>query len=361
MKKIIVAITGGIAAYKTMDIITGLINNGFHVDVITTDKSLDFITPTTIGAISKGNYITDDDPNKIKHIDLAKNCDAFVCVPCTANTLAKFTHGIADNFVTSTYLALPENTPKIICPAMNTKMWDNYVTQNNLDLLRVKNYIIQPVKGLLACGDYGIGKLNKPRLIVEEIIEILNNEPIWNFPLQQMTILGKTNDSYSYLHIDLNNEVEIPVNPHVGSFGIKRRYDRHRGIDLYAPEGTIVSSVEDGIVKDIRPWTGKNANCDWWLDTDAIAIEGKSGLVVYGEIEVDENIKLDDKILKGQHLGKVKRVLRNDKGRPTSMLHMELRDYGFYRNIAKNWDSDVPKGIKDPTPYLLRILKNKKL
>jgi murein DD-endopeptidase MepM/ murein hydrolase activator NlpD len=148
--------------------------------------------------------------------------------------------------------------------------------------------------------------------------------------------------------------------PHVGSFGVKRRFDKHRGIDLYAPVGTEVYAVEDGIVKDIRPWTGKDANCDWWLDTDAVAVEGKSGLAVYGEIEIDKKIKLNKKIKAGQLIGTVKRVLKNDKGRPTSMLHFELRDYGFYKNIAKNWDSDIPEGIKDPTPFLKRSIFNLK-
>ena len=108
----------------------------------------------------------------------------------------------------------------------------------------------------------------------------------------------------------------------------------------------------------LRPWTGVKANCEWWEDTDAILIEGESGLVVYGEIEIKSNIKEGDKIKKGDIIGFVKRVLKKDKGRPTSILHLELRKPGFYKNVDKNWENDsVPEGILNPTKYLIRSLK----
>jgi len=174
----------------------------------------------------------------------------------------------------------------------------------------------------------------------------------WGFPLDMFAV-GTTDDSDSFKNIDLEHEVEIPVAPHVGAFGVKRSHDRHRGIDLYAPPGTEVYAVEDGKIVDIRPWTGPKANCDWWLDTDAVLVEGKSGLVVYGEIEVIiGEVEVGMSIEKGDVVGRVKRVLRNDKGRPTSMLHLELRELGFLRNISKDWDNEVPDGIKDPTDKL---------
>lgn len=385
--KALIAISGGISAYKAADVIAGLIAKKFKVRVIATEHALDFITPTVMGAISEGNYITDNNVNRIAHIDEARDCDVFICVPATANIIAKFANGIADDFVSSTFLALPEKTPRIICPAMNTKMYENPITQKNIKILKsiLGCKIIEPVVGKLACGDVGIGKLPKPRKIVEEIIEILDTREPWHWPIA-MNPSGTTIDSFSYLHFerftqkkedgtilcDIENfckNVEIPLHPHVGSFGVRRRFDRHRGVDLYAPVGTLVFAVEDGVVcskNGIRPWTGKIANCDWWEDTWAIIVEGKSGMVVYGEIKIDEGLLAEQKqaltipggqihIRKGQVLGTVVRVLKKDKGRPTSMLHIELREPGFYRNIDKSWEGDnIPKGVLDPTPFLIR-------
>jgi len=250
-------------------------------------------------------------------------------------------------------------------------MYENVATQKNITELKTRQMmpkwdceIIEPVKGKLACGDVGIGKLPKPQDIVDEIHEILNDEPIWDFPFKGIKPVGITNDSYSYMHIDTDVEVELPILPHVGAYGVRRRYDMHRGVDLYVPKGVNVYAVEDGVVKDIRPWTGTKANCDWWADTDAISVEGRSGLVVYGEIMINPDLKLDDEIKAGDFIGYVVPVLKKDKGRPMSMLHLELRETGFYRNIDKTWNHNgdptnpgVPRGSKDPTPYLLRMFK----
>jgi len=372
MKTILIAVSGGIAAYKVADVISGLKVKGFKVRVITTENALKFITPTVLGAISDGNYVTDNDPNRIAHIEEAQNCDLFMCVPATANIIAKFTHGIADDFVSSTFLAIPKETPKLICPAMNTRMWENPIVQKNLSLLRLGGCkTIPPVEGLLACGDVGIGKLPKPRFLVDEVVEIMDKRQPWHWPIA-INPIGSTSDSYSYLHIDISQEMELPLYPHVGAFGAKRRHDTHRGVDLYAPVGTGVFAVEGGFIiptKGFRPWTGKIADCEWWEDTWALIVEGKSGMVVYGEIQIEESImKTREEILnkgigdpriyieKGVKLGTVLRVLKKDKGRPTSMLHLELRKPGFYRNIDKQW-TEVPEGIIDPTPYLERSIK----
>lgn len=281
MKKALVSISGSISAYKVADIISGLKVNNFEVRVITTKNALKFITPTVLGSISGGNYITEENVNVISHIEEAQNCDVFICVPATYNIIGKFSNGVADDFVTSVFAAIPKETPKIICPAMNTKMWENKVNQINLDFLNefLGCSIIYPTEGILACGDKGIGKLKNPRKIVEEILEILDNSEPWKWPLP-LTPIGTTIDSYSFLDVNLNKEVEIPLYP-------------HRGVDLYAPVGTEVFAVEDGtvsIANGIRPWTGKIADCDWWEDTWALMVEGKSGMVVYGEIKIDKSI-----------------------------------------------------------------------
>ena len=137
-KTILIAISGGISAYKVADIISGLKAFDHNIRIITTKNALNFITPTVLGAISDGNYITEDDPNVISHIEEAQNCDIFVCVPATANIISKFANGIADDFVSSTFLALPKTTPKIICPVMNTKMYENIATQKNITTLKTQ-------------------------------------------------------------------------------------------------------------------------------------------------------------------------------------------------------------------------------
>lgn len=358
MKTILVAISGGISAYKAADVISGLKHCGFEVHVITTKNALNFITPTVIGAVSEGHYVTEDNVNEITHIKEAQNCDAFICVPATANIIAKFANGIADDLVSSTFIAIPKGIPKIICPAMNTVMYGSHVLIENLN--RLENWgchIIEPVSGELACGVVGIGKLPKPRLIVEEVIDLLDSRQPWFWPLN-LNPKCVTEDSNSFLRINLEKEVEIPIKYHFGAFGAMRRFDRHRGVDLYAPVGSNVYAVQKGIIKDIRPWTGVNANCDWWENTDAISIEGSDGLVVYGEISVNPQLKIGDEVGAGDLLGTVQRVLKKDKGRPMSMLHLELRKPGFLKNIDKNWAMEIPDGLLDPTPFLIKSMKN---
>lgn len=358
MKTILMAISGGISAYKAADVISGLKRNGFEVHVITTKNALDFITPTVIGAVSGGHYVTDEDVNKINHINEAQNCDAFICVPATANIIAKFAHGIADDFVSSTFIAIPRGIPKIICPAMNTIMYQSVACAENLATLENRGcHIIEPVSGELACGVVGIGKLPKPRDIVKEVVELFDTSQSWLWPLYKMTPTKITEDSNSFLRINLKREVEVPIKYHFGAFGTIRRFDRHRGIDLYAPVGVPVRAVQKGIIKDIRPWTGTHADCDWWNDTDAIYVEGEDGLVIYGEIQVNSELKVGDEVKAGDLLGLVLQVLKKDKGRPTSMLHLELRKPGFYRNIDKEWNQDLPEGLLDPTPFLIRSMK----
>lgn len=358
MKTILVAVSGGISAYKAADVISGLKHNGFEVHVITTKNALDFVTPTVLGAVSGGHYITDDNVNRIAHIEEAQNCDAFICVPATANIIAKFAHGIADDFVSSTFIAIPKYVPKIICPTMNTVMYENRACTENIEKLEESGcHIIEPVSGELACGTVGIGKLPKPRTIIDEVIDILDSRKPWLWPLE-LAPLKITEDSNSFLRINLEKQVEIPTKYHFGAFGAMRRFDRHRGVDLYAPAGSKVTAVQSGIVKDIRPWTGTKANCDWWNDTDAISIEGSDGLIVYGEISVNPELKIGDEIKTGDFLGTVLQVLKKDKGRPISMLHLELRKPGFLKNIDKEWGLALPAGLLDPTPFLIRSMKS---
>lgn len=153
-------------------------------------------------------------------------------------------------------------------------------------------------------------------------------------------------DSFSRCPVSV---CEVPISPHPGSFAFKRTHHTHEGIDLYVPDKTNVYALEDGVVVKIEDFTGSKAKSPWWHDTQALLVEGKSGVIVYGEIEVDSSIEKNKEIKSGQLIGRVKQVLKKDKGRPMSMLHLELHTHGTRETYA--WESDRPPSIKDPTPF----------
>lgn len=178
-----------------------------------------------------------------------------------------------------------------------------------------------------------------------------------------MEIVGETSNSWSYAKIDISTQVEIPIpidefdldgrQHHFGAFGVKRKHHWHKGVDLYCPDNQTVFAVEPGVVAQIRPFTGRRAGCPWWNDTEAVSIVGRSGLVVYGEITPNFHIKVGDFVQQGQPIGWVKQVLKNDKGRPMSMLHLELHEHHRPHTGEKWSEGQKPDGLLDPTPYLL--------
>lgn len=177
-KTILLAVSGSISAYKSADLANELTKSGYDVHVLMTKAATDFITPLTLQVLSKNavhlDVMKEDDPKSVNHIELAKKADLFVLAPASANTLAKLAHGMADNIVTATALALPSETPKLIAPAMNTKMYDNPLTQRNISILKEVGYQeIEPRSSLLACGDVGRGALAEQDAILERIIKSL--------------------------------------------------------------------------------------------------------------------------------------------------------------------------------------------
>jgi len=177
-KTILLAVSGSISAYKSADLANELTKSGYDVHVLMTKAATDFITPLTLQVLSKNavhlDVMKEDDPKSVNHIELAKKADLFVLAPASANTLAKLAHGMADNIVTATALALPAETPKLIAPAMNTKMYDNPLTQRNIRILKEVGYQeIEPRSSLLACGDIGHGALAEQDAILERIIKSL--------------------------------------------------------------------------------------------------------------------------------------------------------------------------------------------
>ena len=152
-KTIVLAVSGSISAYKAADLSNQLTKLGYQVHILMTEAATQFIAPLTLQVLSKNpvhlDVMKEDDPKVVNHIELAKQADLFVVAPASANTIAKLAHGIADNIVTATALALPTDTPKLIAPAMNTKMYDNPLTQRNLQ--SCKKSVIKKLNRVQAC------------------------------------------------------------------------------------------------------------------------------------------------------------------------------------------------------------------
>ena len=164
-KFIIVGVTGGIAAYKSAMLTSLLVKEGATVQVIMTEHATEFIAPLTFEALTGRKCVLDvfDRANEssTEHIYLAKKADAVIIVPATANVIAKLAYGIADDMLTTTVLAC--TCPKIVAPAMNTKMYENVATQRNIRQLEEDGFVLAgPASGHLACGDSGAGKMLEP-------------------------------------------------------------------------------------------------------------------------------------------------------------------------------------------------------
>ncbi|MBR1848843.1 MAG: bifunctional phosphopantothenoylcysteine decarboxylase/phosphopantothenate--cysteine ligase CoaBC [Lachnospiraceae bacterium] len=175
-KNVLLGVTGGIAAYKTADLASKLIKQHANVDVIMTRNATEFITPLTFESLTHTKCVTDtfdrNHPWEVEHIALADKADVLVIAPATANCIAKLAHGVADDMLTTTALAC--TCPKIIAPAMNTKMLENPATQRNLKTLEEDGYIIvTPGDGYLACGTVGKGRMEEPANILEEILHVV--------------------------------------------------------------------------------------------------------------------------------------------------------------------------------------------
>ena len=178
MAKITLAVSGYISAYKAADFTSQLTKAGHEVTAIMTQAATAFITPLTLQALSKKLVHTDimleENPASIKHIDVAKETDLFLVAPASANTIAKLAHGLADDMLSAVALAIPAGVPKLIAPAMNTNMYLNLATQDNLEKLARYGYQeIKPREALLACGDFGTGALAELDVILERVKEIL--------------------------------------------------------------------------------------------------------------------------------------------------------------------------------------------
>src|SRR5690242_3917415 len=179
--RVVLGVTGGIAAYKSAELCRVLIQRGFNVQVVMTAAAREFIQPLTFAALTGRKVITglfsssseETLSSAVEHISVAQENDLLVIAPATADILAKFAHGLADDFLTTMYLAF--TGPVVLAPAMNTNMWLHRATQANLETLRARGHkIVEPEDGFLACGMTGPGRLAEPEWIADAVSAAMN-------------------------------------------------------------------------------------------------------------------------------------------------------------------------------------------
>ncbi|HEV8189706.1 MAG TPA: bifunctional phosphopantothenoylcysteine decarboxylase/phosphopantothenate--cysteine ligase CoaBC [Pyrinomonadaceae bacterium] len=177
VKNVALGVCGGIAAYKAVEVLRGLQKAGCNVRVAMTKRACEFVQPLTFRALSGHHVVVDDyapdNPDPIAHITFSQTVDLLIVAPATANIIAKFANGVADDFLSSTYLAC--TAPVLIAPAMNTTMLEHPATQRNIERLRADGvHFVAPDAGEMACGTIGPGRLSEPDRIVAAALEILN-------------------------------------------------------------------------------------------------------------------------------------------------------------------------------------------
>ncbi len=375
-RKILLGLTGTVATTLYLKIVKQYQDAGFDVDIIMTEKAKYFLTYELIKlspfshhrvmnhqpyeqVVKPDNCLFIDDSaeydnhhyrkgDEVLHIELKDKYSAFVVI-CSANTLAKIANGYCDNLLTSVARAWPSYKPFIIAPAMNTDMWNHPITIQhvhafkNIDRLGYStkasnHFVVNPQSKMLACGEEGIGALANIDDIVKKTKETLR----WQNPFKSEILR-------------FMKRITVPINPHPGAFGYKRKQSTHSGVDLYvASEGMEIRPFEPGIVISVEQFTGTALNTTWWNDTECVLIKGASGVICYGELS--PLVKPGQEIKDKQVIGTTKRVIKEDRlhyeitGWSPVMLHVELYPY----NVTKAVHGFCDKHL-DPTDYILDI------
>ncbi|MDL2312180.1 bifunctional phosphopantothenoylcysteine decarboxylase/phosphopantothenate--cysteine ligase CoaBC [Bacteroidales bacterium OttesenSCG-928-B11] len=181
--KILIGITGGIAAYKSLTLIRLLVKAGCEVKVVATQNALQFVTPLTVETISQNKLYCDTfaptEKFDVGHVALAEWADCMIVAPCSANMVGKLAHGIADDALSTLLLAF--NKILFVAPAMNTNMYEHPAVQDNLRILKQRGVrLIEPASGFLACGTQGKGRMEEPEIIAGKVLDALNASPIFS-------------------------------------------------------------------------------------------------------------------------------------------------------------------------------------
>lgn len=173
-------------------------------------------------------------------------------------------------------------------------------------------------------------------------------------PLEKKLII---NDKYEPLFAHYVDFTELPLKSHPGSFAYVRKNHIHEGIDFYCEKGDRVLAIEGGTIVNISLFTGAQVGSPWWNTTYCVLVEGESGVINYGEILVNQSLRVGDKIKQGDIVGYVETVLTKNKGRPMNMLHLELYSHGTTQNVTQ-WSlhEEKPKNLLDPTRLFLPLI-----
>lgn len=340
--KVLIGLTGSVATTVSKKLVEEFARFA-AVRVIVTDSSKNF-DPFYFSFKDEDEWKDYARDKSVLHIEMRKWADVFVIAPLSSNTLGKIANGISDNLLTCVAQAWDFSKPIVIAPAMNTMMFTNPTTQKNLKTLSDMGYVtIPPVRKVLACGDDGIGAMAQIQSIVETVKRVTTP---WVFPLS-------------------GGCPGIPVGNHPGAFGVKRKHDFHTGVDLYCKQGDLVSSCTDGVVVEVKPFTGPSIGHTWWNETKAVVVDTGTNYILYGE--VDPHVGVGNVVKRGQIIAEVIPVLQEHKHRPdipghsVNMLHLELmRKNPVFtefqgRNGFMTWDLDKcqPYDLFDPTSKLM--------
>jgi len=278
-RTVVVGVTGGIAAYKSCEIVSSLVKMGVNVRVVMTQNATHFVAPLTFETLSNNRVVADmfdrDFEYDVAHISLAKAADLLIIAPCTANFVGKFAGGIADDFLTT--FAMAATCPVLLAPAMNTAMYESASYKDNETKLRARGVmLVDPIKGRLACGDSGSGKMAEPQAIIASAVSILSHnkdyagktvlitagatrEPIdpvrfvSNYSSGKMGIaLAKAASLRGAKVILIHGNVNVPIDPSWTSVAVRSTEDMYR-------EVTALYKDADIIIKAAAP-------CDYRID-----------------------------------------------------------------------------------------------
>lgn len=249
-KHVVLGVSGGIAAYKSCELVSRLKKLGADVHVIMTRNAEEFVAPLSFETLSDNKVVRgmfeEREEHDVRHVALAKLADVFVVAPATANVIAKFARGIADDMLTTTWLA--SDAPKLVAPAMNTAMYDDEATQDNISLLKERGVMfVEPGVGRLACGDTGRGKMAEPADIAERIQEILR--PVRDFEGKRVLVTSGATEEY----ID---GVRVITNHSSGKMGCAlAEAAAERGAEVVLVHGRMSVPVPEGVAKAVRVHT----------------------------------------------------------------------------------------------------------
>ncbi len=249
-KHVVLGVSGGIAAYKSCELVSRLKKLGADVHVIMTRNAEEFVAPLSFETLSDNKVVRgmfeEREEHDVRHVALAKLADVFVVAPATANVIAKFARGIADDMLSTTWLA--SDAPKLVAPAMNTAMYDDEATQDNISLLKERGVMfVEPGVGRLACGDTGRGKMAEPADIAERIQEILR--PVRDFEGKRVLVTSGATEEY----ID---GVRVITNHSSGKMGCAlAEAAAERGAEVVLVHGRMSVPVPAGVAKAVRVHT----------------------------------------------------------------------------------------------------------